>query len=214
MISTSINNSVDFESLEDSEIIELINSGHDEGVDYLLNKYKNLVRKKARTLFLIGADTDDLIQEGMIGLYRAIMDYDVSRDYSFINFAATCIERQIYNAIKSANRLKNTPLNTYISIYHPLAPDNSWDSQGKPLGEVLKSNFNSNPEDILISRENVSILEQAIEKILSPFEKTVVKLYIDGHKNSYIAEKTGKSPKAVDNALQRAKKKLIAAVGN
>ena len=182
-----------FETLTDEEIIRRVRGGEKEGTDYLLEKYKNLVRKKARALYLIGGDNDDLIQEGMIGLYKAIRDYDVEKETVFRSFASVCIDRQLYNAVKGANRLKNSPLNTYLS-----------------LGEMLEWVGVSNPEDILIDRERVGKIEQYIRQNLSEFEQKVVNLYVDGMNYQQIAKELEKTPKSIDNALQRIKKKLMA----
>ena len=191
-----------FETLTDEEIIRRVRGGEKEGTDYLLEKYKNLVRKKARALYLIGGDNDDLIQEGMIGLYKAIRDYDVEKETVFRSFASVCIDRQLYNAVKGANRLKNSPLNTYISLDIPV--------EAATLGEMREWVGVSNPEDILIDRERVGKIEQYIRQNLSEFEQKVVNLYVDGMNYQQIAKELEKTPKSIDNALQRIKKKLMA----
>lgn len=197
-----------YETLSDEEIISGIRGGDTSGVDFLLEKYKNLVRKKARTLYLIGGDNDDLIQEGMIGLYKAVRDFQGEKDNSFIRFASLCVERQLYNAVKGANRLKNSPLNTYISLDVPMGVDEMTGETGQTLGETLERTGMSNPEDILIDRERVGKIEEYIRKYLSSFEQSVVNLYIDGMNYQQIAQQLGKTPKSIDNALQRIKKKL------
>ena len=184
--------------------------GEKEGTDYLLEKYKNLVRKKARALYLIGGDNDDLIQEGMIGLYKAIRDYDVEKETVFRSFASVCIDRQLYNAVKGANRLKNSPLNTYISLDIPVEARGNEENGAATLGEMLEWVGVSNPEDILIDRERVGKIEQYIRQNLSEFEQKVVNLYVDGMNYQQIAKELEKTPKSIDNALQRIKKKLMA----
>lgn len=197
----------DYEAYTDEEIIARCHGGDDTAIDYLLEKYKSLVRKKARTLYLIGGDNDDLIQEGMIALYKAIRAYDPERGSSFSSYATRCIEHQLYNVIKGANRLKNSPLNTYISLYAPMN-NNKENNSRETLADTLQPVELINPEDIIIDKENVTDIESAIEKHLSKFEQQVVSLYIDGNHYQQIAAALNKSPKSIDNALQRIKNKL------
>ena len=197
-----------YATLSDEEIISGIRDGDASGVDFLLEKYKNLVRKKARALYLIGGDNDDLIQEGMIGLYKAVRDFQKEKESSFVRFASLCIERQLYNAVKGANRLKNTPLNCYISLDVPVGGDEITGETGQTLGETLERSDISNPEDILIDRERVGKIEEYMREYLSCFEQSVVNLYIYGMDYQQIADRLGKTPKSIDNALQRIKKKL------
>lgn len=196
-----------YEQYSDEKVIALCHRGEDAAIDYLLEKYKPLVRKKARTLYLIGGDNDDLIQEGMIALYKAIRAYDPERESSFRSYATLCIEHQLYNVIKGANRLKNSPLNTYVSLYAPMKHSEDSNSR-ETLADTLQPTELINPEDIVIDKENVTDIESAIEKQLSEFEKQVVSLYIDGNHYQQIAAALGKSPKSIDNALQRIKNKL------
>lgn len=196
-----------FAGWNDRELIRAYQNGNSSAVDYLLEKYKYLVRKKARTLYLIGGENDDLIQEGMIALYKAIRDYDPDRTSSFIQFAEVCIENQLYNTIKGANRMKNTPLNSYISLYSPLNTSSGSPSRETLADTLLPRNL-INPEDILIDRENVTNIQSTIEENLSPYERHVVELYIDGCTYQQIARALGKTPKSIDNALQRIKKKI------
>lgn len=191
-------------SESDIFLIERYHAGDSSAVDTLLERYKHLVRKKARTLYLIGGENDDLIQEGMIALYKAIRNFDPTKERSFAGYAEVCIENALYNVIKGANRLKNSPLNSYVSLYAPL--DGNEDTS--TLADTLLPNELMNPEDILIDQENVTDIQSAIEKKLSRFEREVVELYIDGCDYHQIAEKLGKSAKSIDNALQRIKKKL------
>lgn len=197
-----------FHNLSDEEMVQRSKDGELAAMDYVMEKYKNLVRQKARTLFLMGGDKDDLIQEGMIGLYKAIRDYKSDQETSFFSFASLCITRQIYSAIKASNRKKNLPLNTYISFYTPLYGEN-FDGDEKPsLVDVMFQNNNSNPEEMMIDKENTSMLEYELGRRLSGFEKEVIHLYLLGMKYTEIADMLEKEPKSIDNALQRIKSKM------
>ena len=195
-----------YEAETDESLVELINDGDSEAMDYLMNKYKNLVRGRARTLFLVGADKEDLIQEGMIGLYKAIRDYDVLKNVSFRNFAELCISRQMYSAIKGSNTQKNQPLNNYISIDSMEVSED----RENPMEQLLGINFekNKNPEQLVLDKEAASVLEYTLVGHLSEMEKQVLHFYMKDMNYSQIAAALGKEPKAVDNALQRIKKKL------
>ena len=160
-----------YNEMTDEALIERLRAGESAIADYLMEKYKGLVRKKARAMFLIGGDTDDLIQEGMIGLFKAVRDYQPDRESSFQSFANICIDRQIYTAIKSSNRQKHQPLNTYVSLSDGEAEENFRDSCVE----------HDNPESILIDRENVAALENEMKKSLSPLENRVLQLYLDGN---------------------------------
>lgn len=196
---------MDYSVMTDEKLIELSRDGKDEVIDYLLDKYKGLVRRKARTMFLVGGDTDDLIQEGMIGLYKAVRDYDVRKEASFLTFANLCIDRQIYSAINASNRKKHSPLNSYISF--PML--NFLNDNVTNELYMDKQNVNHrNPEDLYIDRENVLHIEHTLEKELSAFEYEVLKMYIDGADYIEIAERMDKKPKSIDNAIQRIKKKV------
>ena len=196
---------MDYSVMTDEKLIELSRDGKDEVIDYLLDKYKGLVRRKARTMFLVGGDTDDLIQEGMIGLYKAVRDYDVRKEASLLTFANLCIDRQIYSAINASNRKKHSPLNSYISF--PLL--NFLNDNVTNELYMDKQNVNHrNPEDLYIDRENVLHIEHMLEKELSAFEYEVLKMYIDGADYIEIAERMDKKPKSIDNAIQRIKKKV------
>lgn len=188
----------------DEQIIELIREGDDNALDYLLNKYKPLVTGKARSFYLIDGDKDDLVQEGMIGLYKAIMDYDDHKECSFSYFAGICIGRQLINAIKASNRKKNIPLNTYISLY---ASASDYEENELPLEEMLAPP-NSNPEASLIDRERVNTMKYSLIRKLSKFETDVYNMYIDGISYGKIAVILDKNPKSIDNAIQRIKSKL------
>ena len=195
-----------YEQEPDEALVEAIVAGDSGAMDFLMNKYKNLVRSRARTLFLVGADKEDLIQEGMIGLYKAIRDFDAKRNVSFQSFAELCINRQMYSAIKGSNTKKNQPLNNYISI------DSMEGSEGQEncVEQLLGINFekNKNPEQLMLDKEAADVLEYTLVGHLSELEKQVLHFYMKDMNYSQIATALGKEPKAVDNALQRIKKKL------
>lgn len=203
-----MNSVAKYEVLKDEDIVNRIQIGDQPAIDYLLEKYKYLVRSKAKALFLIGGDKDDLIQEGMIGLYKAIRDYQSNKDNSFFNFADLCISRQIYSAIKASNRKKNIPLNTYISLYTPAYGDNSDTEEKEALVDIIHQKFVSNPEELVIDKENTSMIEYELVRRLSDLEKQVLNLYMQDLKYIQIAEVLGKEPKTIDNALTRIKTKL------
>lgn len=193
-----------YQNLSDEELIQRLRAGDAGIMDYVLYKYKPLVRKKANAMFLIGGDTDDLIQEGMIGLFKAIRDFRQEKEASFYHFAEICITRQIYSAVEASNRKKHAPLNTYVSFYSETG------EEGQPLSEVLISESADNPEERMIEQEN---LEQFLLKLrgsLSKMECNVLDDYLSGLNYQQIAEKMNKSPKAIDNALQRIKAKMKA----
>lgn len=195
-----------YEQFTDEELILRLRDGEARITDYIMDKYKNLVRSKAGSMYILGADRDDLIQEGMIGLFKAIRDYDTGRDASFFTFADLCISRQMYTAVQAAGRQKHAPLNTYISLYADMSEKSN--SEEMELIQSLMSLSDKNPEDLLIDKENVEVLEKVIERELSSFEKQVLDLYITGMKYTQIAKVLGKDEKSTDNALQRIKAKL------
>ena len=195
---------IELEHLTDEEIADLAKHGNVEALEYLINKYKNFVRAKARTYFLIGADREDIIQEGMIGLYKAIRDYRGDRQASFRAFAEICVTRQIITAIKTATRQKHIPLNSYISLNKPVFDEES----ERTLGEVVTTDKASNPEDLFINQENLLDIESTMHRILSPLEQEVVALYLEGKSYVEIAQQLNRHVKSVDNALQRVKRKL------
>ena len=196
----------------DEELIDRIRQGESQITDYIMEKYKNLVRKKAKSMYILGADNDDLIQEGMIGLFKAVRDYDAGRDASFYTFADLCVSRQMYNAVQASRREKHAPLNSYISLYEDMAETE--EDGAMELMNVIASNIETNPEQIFIDKENVAQIEAIIEKELSSFEKQVLDLYITGMAYSQIAKVLGRDEKSTDNALQRLKTKLRRAVNN
>lgn len=201
-----INRNLDL--LSDEEIISLIRDNHPDAMDYMLNHYKYLVRNKAKALYLIGGDKDDLIQEGMIGLYKAIRDYNPDLNTSFYNFADLCISRQIYSAIKASNRKKNFPLNTYVSLYAPAYSENIDHDEKESLVDLMSQNKFSNPEELVIDKESTNMLEYELVRHLSQFEKQVLDMYLMDYSYLKIAHKLSKDPKSIDNALQRIKLKL------
>lgn len=193
----------------DEEIIKFIRDGDEDAVDHLMNKYKNLVRKKAKALYLIGGDKEDIIQEGMIGLYKAIRDYKQESSASFFTFAELCISRQIYTAIQSSNTKKNQPLNNYISFEVSKEEEDSLDSSNKlSMADILSASADSNPEEAFIDKERAQLIEETLNKNLSEFEKQVIKLYINDYNYLEIAGILKKEAKAIDNALQRIRRKL------
>lgn len=189
---------------EEQWIFRMRTEGDPDGkiMDYMLDKYKPLVRKKANEVFLIGGETDDLIQEGMIGLFKAIRDYDETKEASFFYFAELCITRQLYKAVEASNRKKHAPLNTYISFY------SKTEENGYSLAETLTADGIGDPEQRVIERENVRIFWENVKKRLSKMEREVLDEYLSGFNYRQIAEKMGKTPKAVDNALQRIRTKI------
>ena len=203
----------DYEKCSDEELIVRLRDGESAITDYIMDKYKNLVRSKAKSMYILGADSEDLIQEGMIGLFKAIRDYDTVRDASFFTFADLCVSRQMYTAIQAAGRQKHAPLNTYISLYADAFENGGTDTEGegKLINSVI-SQSEKNPEELLIDRENVELLEKTIDKELSSFEKQVLDLYLTGMSYSQIARVLGRDDKSTDNALQRIKSKLKKAI--
>ena len=195
-----------YSELSDVELIVRLREGQTDITDYIMEKYKDLVKIKARSMFILGADNDDLIQEGMIGLFKAIRDYDTGRDASFYTFAELCISRQIYTAVQASRRQKHIPLNNYISLYKNTSENT--DEDEKYLIDSLSSDGGRSPEEMIIDRENVDILEQQIEESLSQFEKQVLDLYITGMSYVQIARVLGKDEKSTDNAIQRLKLKI------
>lgn len=204
-----------YDEFTDEELLFRLRDGEAPIMDYLMEKYKNLVKSKAKTMFILGADNEDLIQEGMIGLFKAVRDYDSGRDASFYTFADLCIARQMYTAIQASGRKKHMPLNTYISFYANMAQGNPDDEGAETiLANVLTSEKEFNPEELLIDKENVSILEQKIHKELSAFEQQVLDLYITGMGYTQIAKVLGRDEKSTDNALHRIKSKLKKTIGD
>ena len=185
-----------FDEISDEELIARLRHGETAIEDYLMEKYKGLVRQKARAMFLIGGDTDDLIQEGMIGLFKSVRDFQLDKVSSFATFARMCIDRHIYSAIQNSNRQKHQPLNSYVSL--------NQEDENSPIWELSVEN----PEAIIIDQENTQDLRKKISDYLSPMENRVLDLYLKGKGYVEIAGVLNKSPKSIDNALQRIRAKI------
>lgn len=195
--------SINYDTLSDNEIIARIAKKDDEAIEYMMKKYGSIVKREVRTVYLIGAETEDLMQEGMIGLFKAIRDYEADKGTVFSTFATLCVRRQIKTAINNSNRKKHIPLNTYISIY----TEN--DEYGYEIEDNLESeNAASNPENMIIAKEQSRVLNELIENRLSSYEKKVLKYYLEGLSYQEIAQRLDKTDKSVDNALQRIRRKL------
>lgn len=192
----------------DDELIDRLRRGEEAIMDYICDKYKNLVRSKAKSMFILGADSDDLIQEGMIGLFKAVRDYDLGRDASFYTFAELCINRQVYTAVQASKRQKHLPLNTYVSLDSDNSAGEGDEKESRKLGELLADRAELSPEELFLDKERVAYLEKAIEEELSDFERQVLDLYMTGMSYTQIARVLGRDEKATDNALQRLKAKI------
>lgn len=193
-----------FAGLADEDIVLLAQQADGTALEFLLNKYKNFVRSKARSYFLIGADHEDIVQEGMIGLYKAIRDFKTDKLSSFRAFAELCITRQIITAIKTATRQKHIPLNSYVSLNKPLYDEES----DRTLLDVIIEGRATNPEELLIGQEDLMSIRDRIDEMLSGLEQEVLAAYLDGKSYQEIAENLGRHVKSIDNALQRVKRKL------
>ncbi len=191
-----------YKDVSDEQLIGLLRDGQTGVMDYLMEKYKNLVRKRANALYLIGGETEDLIQEGMIGLFKAVQDYCPDKEASFYHFAQLCITRQMYTAVEASQRKKHTPLNTYV----PLSAGG--EDEGGMYLEAENQYQTLDPETLFISQENVRQLLKQADEQLSRMERQVLSLYLDGMNYRQIAALLGKTPKAVDNALQRIRGKI------
>lgn len=190
--------------MTDEDVVTLAQNGDGEALVFLLNKYKNFVRSKARSYFLIGADHEDIVQEGMIGLYKSIRDFQPTRLASFRSFAELCVKRQIITAIKAATRQKHVPLNSYVSLNKPLYDEES----DRTLLDVIEGRV-TNPEDLYISKEDLKNIHAQMDELLSDLERQVLEAFMDGKSYQEIAEMLGRHVKSIDNALQRVKRKLF-----
>ncbi|MGI6050315.1 MAG: RNA polymerase sporulation sigma factor SigH [Acetivibrionales bacterium] len=190
--------------MEDEEVLTCVNAGCRQGMEYLIEKYKPLVRAKARSYFLVGADREDIVQEGMIGLFKAVRDYKPEKQIPFKAFADICITRQVITAVKAATRQKHIPLNSYVSLNKKVFDEDS----DKYLIEVIEEASVTNPEELLISKEEICFIESLVIELLSPFEKEVLRKYLSGITYQEIAKQLNKPVKSIDNALQRLKKKI------
>lgn len=198
---------MDFDGCSDETLIEIYRVGNEAAIEVLFERYKNLVKKKAKAMYLAGGDSDDLIQEGMIGLYKAVRDFDENREASFKTFASMCINRQLITAVTASNRKKNMPLNTYVSFDLPAYTDEDNEMR---LVDVLKPETEQNPEKLLIDREYTEDFKEKLFESLSDFEKQVLKLYIEDKDYREIARIMNKTSKSIDNALQRIRSKAFA----
>ncbi len=193
-----------FAGLTDENIVAMAQGGDNAAIEYLLNKYKNFVRSKARSYFLIGADHEDIVQEGMIGLFKAVRDYQQDKLSSFRAFAELCVTRQIITAIKTATRQKHVPLNSYVSLNKPIYDEES----DRTLMDVIIESRAQSPEELIIGREDMDAMRGRVDKVLSGLEQDVLGAYLDGKSYQEIADKLGRHVKSIDNALQRVKRKL------
>ncbi|MDI6709800.1 MAG: RNA polymerase sporulation sigma factor SigH [Thermoanaerobacterales bacterium] len=195
---------VSYQALNDEDIVGFAREGDTEALEFLINKYRHFVRAKARSYFLIGADREDIIQEGMIGLYKAIRDFRLDKLSSFRAFAELCITRQIITAIKTATRQKHIPLNSYISLNKPIYDEDS----DRTLLDIISGSKVTDPEELVISREEFDDIEGKIGELLSSLEWKVLMSYLEGKSYQEIAEDLQRHVKSIDNALQRVKRKL------
>ncbi|RKO63403.1 RNA polymerase, sigma 30 subunit, SigH [Caldibacillus debilis GB1] len=203
-VEPSRNKAQKYKDLDDELIVELVHQGESDALDYLVHKYRLFVRAKARSYFLIGADREDIIQEGMIGLFKAIRDYKEDKFTSFKAFAELCITRQMITAIKTATRQKHIPLNSYISLDKPIYDEES----DRTLMDTLSGSKLSDPEELIINKEEYDHIEVKMSELLSDLERKVLALYLDGQSYQEISEELNRHVKSIDNALQRVKRKL------
>ena len=196
--------SIDNSQQDEYDIVLKASKGDKIALEYIIKKYKNFVKAKAKSYFLIGADKEDIIQEGMIGLYKAVRDFDASKTNSFKGFADICITRQIITAIKTAPRQKHIPLNSYISLNKPVYDEES----ERTLLDIIATSIVTDPEELIISKEELKHIESKMNELLSDLELQVVGYYLNGKSYQYIADKLKRDVKSIDNALQRVKRKL------
>ena len=194
-----------YDRMTDEQLLCDYKNGNQEIMDYLMVKYKSMVRKKARAMYLLGGENEDLIQEGMIGLIKAVRDFDVTQKTSFSSFAELCVSRQMYSAIEASNRKKHLPLNSYVSLYE----DSEQVGEGRslPLIDTIETSKENDPEVLYFGKEYTEAFAEQLKELLSPLENHVLYLHLMGTDYRTIAELLGKSPKSVDNALQRIKTK-------
>ena len=195
---------MDFNKCSDETLIDIYRKGDEAAIEDLFERYKDIVRKKEKDMYLAGGDGDDLIQEGMIGLYKAVRDYDDTKEAAFKTFASMCINRQLINAVAVSNRKKNIPLNTYVSFDMPAYPDEDNETR---LVDILKPESEQNPEKLFIDREYSDSFKKKLFDRLSSFEKQVLQLYMEDNDYRQIAMLLGKTPKSIDNAIQRIRAK-------
>ena len=191
----------------DEQLIQELRAGDVAIMDYIMNKYKKMVKRKAKAMYLLGGDNDDLIQEGMVGLFKAVTDFDTKQETSFYSFAELCITRQMYSAIKTSQRQKHIPLNSYVSLFEEREDDLDAQTQ-PPLIEVLQMGRDNSPEQLFLDKEFFTTMEQELNDCLSDLESRVLYLHLMGEDYQSIARLLDKSPKSIDNALQRIKNKV------
>lgn len=196
------------EARNDADLVARAKAGDDAAVAELLTTYRSFARVKARTYFLVGGDREDVVQEGMIGLYKAIRDYDPDREASFRSFAELCITRQVLTAVKAATRHKHGPLNDYVSFSRPVGGDTGDDGDDRVLGDILVGPTTGDPIDLVISAERVRALQAHVDEVLSDLETDVLRMWVDGSSYTEIAEVLQRQVKSIDNALQRIKRKV------
>lgn len=194
-----------YDRMTDEQLLCDYKNGNQEIMDYLMVKYKSMVRKKARAMYLLGGENEDLIQEGMIGLIKAVRDFDVTQKTSFSSFAELCVSRQMYSAIEASNRKKHLPLNSYVSLYED--SEEVGEGRSLPLIDTIESSKENDPEVLYFEKEYTEAFAEQLKELLSPLENHVLYLHLMGTDYRTIAELLGKSPKSVDNALQRIKTK-------
>ena len=194
-----------YDRMTDEQLLCDYKNGNQEIMDYLMVKYKSMVRKKARAMYLLGGENEDLIQEGMIGLIKAVRDFDVTQKTSFSSFAELCVSRQMYSAIEASNRKKHLPLNSYVSLYED--SEEVGEGRSLPLIDTIESSKENDPEVLYFGKEYTEAFAEQLKGLLSPLENHVLYLHLMGTDYRTIAELLGKSPKSVDNALQRIKTK-------
>ena len=195
-----------YENMPDEQLIRKLREGEAAIMDYIISKYKHVVIRAAKAMYLLGGENDDLIQEGMIGLFKAIRDFDIHQETSFYSFAELCISRQMYTAIKLSQRQKHMPLNSYISLYD--IKKTATEDKQSPLIEQLEMETNNNPEELFIDKERMLMLVHELNERLSDMERRVLHLHLQGEDYRSIAELLDKSPKSIDNALQRIRQKM------
>ncbi|CAK7036579.1 MAG: RNA polymerase sigma-H factor [Peptostreptococcus russellii] len=192
---------------EDYKYVKEAQKGNIAAINHIISKYDIMVKAKSKMYFMIGSDREDMIQEGMIGLYKAIRDYNDEKTCTFSSFASICVTRQMITAVKTSTRQKHIPLNSYVSLNKPVYDGDS--ESDRNLFDIITNNADSDPEKLIISKENYKNIENKINEVLTPLEEEVLTLYMSGEKYSEIANALGKNEKSIDNAMQRAKKKLI-----
>jgi RNA polymerase sporulation-specific sigma factor len=197
-------------SLSDEDLVALAKGGEEQAIEILLGRYRHYARAKARLYFLAGADREDVVQEGMIGLFKAVRDFEPRKKTAFRVFAEVCITRQIITAIKSATRQKHLPLNTYVSLSKPMSAESGEDHA---LESTLDSHTEADPADLVVSAEEIEAINTSVAEVLSELEGEVLHLYMDGKSYQEIADRLGRHVKSIDNALQRIKRKLEGRLG-